>query len=112
MRKIEEQMAAAVKAGRNWSSGNTQVLVSGSLTEVYLHSNLIARRDSADAQNPAWQFRLAGWNTPTTRSRLNALADVCGKGRVWTQRGQAHYNKLGADGCLDRFVPVSDNEWF
>lgn len=98
-RKIEQEMNAAVDQRRNWRSGNTEVLVSGPLVEVYLHGNLIARQDSADAQQPAMQFTLAGWNTPTTRSRLNALG-----ARVFTKQGQAYA------GTKDR--PVSDSEWF
>ena len=73
MRKIEEAMRHAVAQRRSWRMGNTEVLVSGPLCEVYLHGNLIARCDSADAQAPGWTYSLAGWNTPTTKSRLRAL---------------------------------------
>ena len=70
MRKIEQAMCAAVKARRNWSSGNTQVIVSLDRVhvEVYLHGNIIYTESSG-----VKCFTLAGWNTPTTRSRLRAL---------------------------------------
>jgi hypothetical protein len=73
MRQIEKDMLAAIKAGREFKQANTQVHHAGPIVEVYLHGNLIARRDTADAQAPEWRFNLQGWNTPTTRSRLNAL---------------------------------------
>ena len=67
MRQIEEQMVAAIKARKNFKSGNTEVTMTrneylGTCTAmVYLHDNLIAK------------ITLAGWNTNTTRSRLNAF---------------------------------------
>ena len=98
MRKIETQMSLAVDLRRNWRSGNTAVVVTGQLVEVYLHGHLIARQDHADAMRPVMRFCLVGWNTPTTRSRLNAL----GAG-VYTRKGQAY-----APGG----VAIGDNEWF
>ena len=73
MRKIEEAMCAAVKERRNWQSGNTRVEVKdgGNWVKVYLWDNLIYTECRED--NDAKRFTLAGWNTNTTRSRLNAL---------------------------------------
>lgn len=72
MRKIEEAMCAAVKERRNWQSGNTRVQVKdgGNWVKVYLWDNLIYTECNEDG---AKRFTLAGWNTNTTRSRLNAL---------------------------------------
>lgn len=96
MRKIEEQMAQAVDQGRNWTSGNTQVqAMHGGRVEVRLHGNLIAQRN--DRFSPL-RFTLAGWNTPTTRSRLNAL----GAG-VYTRKGQAY---------VPGGVAIADDQWF
>lgn len=81
MRKIEEQMVAAIKARKNFKSGNTKVTMTrsehlGTCTAmVYLHANLIAKI-SFGPDNVVAQFTMAGWNTNTTRSRLNALG-VC-----------------------------------
>lgn len=69
MKKIERQMIAAIKCKVNMSFGNTQVSHSNSKTSVLLHGNEIARRDGTD-----WLITCAGWNTVTTRSRLNALS--------------------------------------
>lgn len=78
MRQIEKQMVAAIKARKNFKSGNTEVTMTrnehlGTCTAmVYLFDNLIAKilfgPENVDAQ-----FTLAGWNKNTTRSRLNAL---------------------------------------
>lgn len=70
MRKIEKQMLAAVCTRRNWSSGNTFVKVSSdkNIVNVFLHGNLIYK-----LVGTVESFTLAGWDTVTTRSRLNAL---------------------------------------
>ena len=69
MRKIEEAMCAAVKERRDWKSGNTEVVNAYWCVNVYLHGNLIYR----EYLDGTVEFTLAGWNTVTTRSRLNAL---------------------------------------
>ena len=43
MRKIEQQMNAAIAAGKNWSNSNTTVTMEGEVAEVRLHGNLIAK---------------------------------------------------------------------
>lgn len=78
MRQIEKQMVAAIKARKNFKSGNTEVTMTrneylGTCTAmVYLHDNLIAKI-SFGPENVVAQFTMAGWNKNTTRSRLNAL---------------------------------------
>lgn len=81
MRKIEEAMIRAVKARSSWGQSNTQVIVSSAsdhdLIRVYLHGNLIC--DLHVYQS--WflvRFDHCGWLTPTTKSRLNALAHHLG----------------------------------
>ena len=68
MRKLEEVMRNAVNAKRNASISNTLVSVENNAVKVYLHGNLIYKEE-----NGVKSFTLAGWNTVTTRSRLNAL---------------------------------------
>lgn len=68
MRKIEKAMCEAVNARMNWSCGNTQVkMLNGDLI-VSLHGNEIFC-----IVDGVKYFSLAGWNTPTTRSRLHAF---------------------------------------
>lgn len=68
MRKIEKAMCEAVQMRTNWSESNTIVEVFGDEVTVYLHGNAIYR-----VVDGVKYFTLAGWNTPTTRSRLHAL---------------------------------------
>lgn len=73
MRKIEEKMLQAVAMRRDWSSGNTSVMVNynGDVL-VRLHGNLICRITKSKRV-----FSSCGWATNTTRSRLNALGCDC-----------------------------------
>ena len=69
MRTIEEKMCKAIKARKNFKSGNTRVEICPDKTaRVYLHGNMIYAESIK-----GWRvFTLAGWNTQTTRSRLRA----------------------------------------
>ena len=72
MRKIEEQMNTAIRYRRNWAGSNTMVRVSREVIEVFLHGNHIASVDTAT--NDLTLFD-GGWQSVTTKSRLNALLD-------------------------------------
>jgi len=78
MRKIEKEMCAAVRERRNWRESNTEVRRIEGGTRVYLYGNAIA----AFLDDGTRYFSLAGWNTVTTRSRLNALGARVGQ-RNW-----------------------------
>ena len=70
MRLIEHQMCRAVQHRINWKKDNTQVMYSPSreVSCVYLHGNLIATIDKYQVE-----VYDGGWQTVTTKSRLNAL---------------------------------------
>ena len=70
MRKIESQMNAAINAGRDWSSSNTSVHFNEEeqVAVVRLHGNKIA--EVGDGFMTIFD---GGWQTVTTKSRLNAL---------------------------------------
>tara|TARA_B100000902_G_scaffold52498_1_gene59232 strand:- start:35338 stop:35691 length:354 start_codon:yes stop_codon:yes gene_type:complete len=72
MRKIEKQMNTAIRNCENFSSSNTRVIYSPirNSSEVYLHGNLIAI-----VSNGVLQMFDGGWQSNTTKSRLNALCD-------------------------------------
>ena len=72
MRKIETQMNAAVRGQRNWAGSNTAVetLDNGLESRVTLHGNHIATYFHADRK---LQIFDGGWQSNTTKSRLNAL---------------------------------------
>ena len=70
MRLIEQQMVHAVGNKKDWRKDNTEVLYSPSrdVSCVYLHRNLIATID-----NNTVEIYDGGWQTTTTKSRLNAI---------------------------------------
>lgn len=53
------------------------------VTNVYLHGNMIASYSTGN-----WGFTLQGWNTPTTKSRINALALHYGRAGVHQSKGK------------------------
>lgn len=68
MRKIEQQMNSAIAAQKNWSNANTRVYSSSGVSSVYLHDNLIA-----EVGENFIQLFDGGWQSATTKSRLNAI---------------------------------------
>ena len=78
MRKIERDMNTAIRYRRNFSKANTSVRCfknrDGITTEmdVFLHGNHIASLDTATNQ---LTIKDGGWQSVTTKSRLNALLD-------------------------------------
>ena len=70
MRKIESQMNAALANSKNWQSGNTSVHFNeeNNTSVVRLHGNKIAvlGEDFLEIFD-------GGWQTTTTKSRLNAI---------------------------------------
>lgn len=61
-------MVNALRNGYNFNGSNTQVEHSNGNSYVYLFGNLIYKVVKGKAY-----FSLCGWNSNTTRSRLNAL---------------------------------------
>ena len=104
MRKIEAQMVMAVRDAINgsekaWRSGNTSVEVEHEgirgtagyerSVVVRLHGNEIARFDSALAgarECRGLRITDAGWQTVTTKSRLNALLSCFAEGSCLYQK--------------------------
>ena len=70
MRLIEQQMNNAIRCNKNFSKGNTVVINIGTKSFVYLHGNHIATVGS-----DFLQIFDGGWQSVTTKSRLNALLD-------------------------------------
>lgn len=83
MRKITEQAVSAFKSDKGFLSGNTQVRVINGRTEMLLHGHIIAKKEDGDL----W-INLCGWNTPTTRERLNGLPFVS----LRTKKGDVFLN--------------------
>ena len=63
-------MNHAIRYRRNWASSNTMVRVYKEVVEVFLHGNHIASLDTATHK---LTIKDGGWQSVTTKSRLNAL---------------------------------------
>ena len=73
MRKIELQMIAAIKDSKDLKVANTEVISCTHVSDVYLHGHLIARIGET------WiELFDGGYQTKTTKSRLNAILSAFG----------------------------------
>ena len=80
MRKLETRMNNAIRGRKNFSSGNTTVKTGSFFnndvyceeSKVFLHGNHIATYDHVNKELTLFD---GGWQTVTTKSRLNALCD-------------------------------------
>lgn len=80
MRKVTATVVGAFLQRRPAKMGNTRT----DGDTLYLHENAIARW----AAPGELRVTLAGWDTPTTRNRLNALPNVS----VYRVKGKTHLN--------------------
>ena len=89
MRKIEQQMCSAIQRNINWQSANTAVTFDEEtgISTVYLHGNKIAEVSDTDMT-----IFDGGWQSNTTKSRLNALcSEFCIAGEGVFQKDFAWY---------------------
>ena len=70
MRKIETQMNNAIKSQKNWAGSNTTVITEDDISTVMLHGNHIATYYHDTKELALFD---GGWQSNTTKSRLNAL---------------------------------------
>ena len=75
MRQIEKNMNTAIKSQKNWAGSNTTVFTEndsayGLESKVYLHGNHIATYNHTLKELELYD---GGWQSNTTKSRLNAL---------------------------------------
>ena len=80
MRKVTRETVYAFLRRESLKMSNTHT----DGTTLYLHDNAIARFDD---KGQLW-ITTAGWNTVTTRERLNGLPGVS----VFVRRGRLHLN--------------------
>ena len=98
MRKIESEMQAAIVERRDWSKANTSVTVdSEGNTDVRLHNNLIA----TISNNGDLKLSSCGWETNTTKSRLNAVLDCFFNNLTIFQKNFVWY--IGTDEFFDGY---------
>ena len=102
MRKIEQEMNYAIRNGIAWSQGNTcTTFDQEGRTLVYLHGNLIAAisKDSITIYD-------GGYQSNTTKSRLNAILDEVIPGTKVIQR-DFHWFIVYQDGTKSPFEMIN-----
>ncbi len=105
MRKIEAAMNRAIRSRSNWSSGNTRVEITPENDAlVYLHSNLIGKV----SQHFVKLFD-GGWQSNTTKSRLNAILDEFHYGSGVFQRDWTWYVNLQIGGHIPFYSGIELN---
>ena len=93
MRKIESRMLAAIKGSQDWHQANTSTETVDSVTIVKLYGHKIAEIGDT------WlRIYDGGYQSKTTKSRLNAILSQCGLpgDRVYQQAWDWYLNR--ADG--------------
>ena len=72
MRQIEAKMCEAIRNKKDWYQSNTQVFINKPVNcaQIFLHRNQIA---TYDYNTKSVLLSSCGWETPTTKSRLNAI---------------------------------------
>jgi hypothetical protein len=75
MRKIERLMNAAITSEKDFTLDNTHVTTKDGVSFVFLHGNCIAQIGDTFVR-----LFDGGWQTVTTKSRLNAILAVHGNG--------------------------------
>lgn len=94
MRKVTQKAAQAMRDGQNMVSGNTRVHSNGGVME--LHGNTIAIYDSIEGK---LTLRDCGWQTVTTKERLNGiLSTFSSEWRIYQMAGKWYIT----DGCGKR----------
>jgi hypothetical protein len=90
MRKIERQMNQAITDKVNFKSANTEVQYLDGISYVYLHGNKIA-----EVGDGFIRLYDGGWQSNTTKSRLNAILQVHGlPGESVFQKAYTWFTKL------------------
>ena len=106
MRKIESQMNNAIRCNRDFSNSNTMVTHEDGNAFVYLHGNHIA----TVADNGALTIYDGGWQSNTTKSRLNALCDeFCIAGEGVFQKDFAWYVRKFTGAINGKNVYMTEN---
>jgi hypothetical protein len=88
MRKITQRVATAFHSHSKLSVSNT--ITDGE--SVWLHGNKIIKRENNEIY-----FSLAGWNTLTTRERINGIV---GNKVIYKIKGEAIIKNKWSDVCI------------
>ena len=72
MRQIEKNMNSAIWSKKNWAGSNTTVITEDNVSTIMLHGNHIATYNHTLKELELFD---GGWQSNTTKSRLNALCN-------------------------------------
>jgi hypothetical protein len=115
MKQITQKAVSAFMAGKNFTSGNTSVTTHDGIVKLRLHGNTIAKRELSKPVSHT-QVTLCGYNTVTTRERVNGLLQAIGATQFFVQRSyEAHLKdyatqKTRAIDCEDWFYMLGDGK--
>jgi hypothetical protein len=99
MKKITEKSIKAFMNAERFKESNTEVEVLPNVTILRLFGNAIAYRYNDPLKTLS--VTTAGWNSKTTRERLNGLPFV----KVSVRKGQLYINDYPWDGSLVDVLP-------
>lgn len=104
MRKIEFQMNAAITRSVDWKCANTAVVNADGISVVLLHGNKIA-----EVGDTFLRLFDGGWQSNTTKSRLNAILQAHGRsGERVFQKGWEWFITLNTARGMET-VPFRDS---
>jgi D-alanyl-D-alanine carboxypeptidase len=95
MKKIDSEAAKALMSFGKYKRDNTEVTSSGVVSQMKLYGNLIAIHDDGKLS-----VSLAGYNTVTTKSRLNGLPGVS----ICNIKGDPYLNGIKIE--TDKFYQI------
>jgi|TARA_R110002167_G_scaffold180890_3_gene381085 hypothetical protein len=107
MRNIDKNSAVALYESKGFRGGNTVVTKEG----VWLHGNQIVRimPEGNLKDSTLVQFTLCGWDTPTTRARINAVLEIFeGKMSLKKIKGQTYL----VDYMDKTQMPIDEDQWY
>jgi hypothetical protein len=107
MRNIDKNSAVALYESKGFRGGNTVVTKEG----VWLHGNQIVRimPEGNLKDSTLVQFTLCGWDTPTTRARINGVLEIFeGKMSLKKIKGQTYL----VDYMDKTQMPIDSDQWY
>ena len=113
MREITRLAVAAFQAGEHFRLDNTEVRTTDRpgevCVELLLHDSVIARRwtRTDETDETVTEVTTAGWDTVTTRERLNGIPGV----RVNRSKGDLYLNGSKWDGDWRCLCEGCASEW-
>jgi hypothetical protein len=102
MRKITEKAIEAFMNAKPFKMSNTEVEVLPNVTILKLFGNSIAYRYNDPLRTLS--ISTCGWDSPTTRERLNGIPFV----HVSKRKGQVYLNTYPWDGSLVDVLPYEN----